>query len=345
MRNTKASQAINLSQAFKAGADMSTREKEILNDIISQTNFVPGKIIWRSSYWGSNQIGAVYYEGTLKNKLAVLKIQGVKPIVSENEMIKQFENQNRSKIIRPPKIFMNLSWNERKGYEALIMEHVTGEKILKSKKLQPRKKINRFFKYYQEYRKHCLPKKPWLPKPKKIDWFKNLQNAFLNSEKIYPHHPFRKTNDRKIALQATRLLVKIYKNTPLEFVHGHFSVEDLILQKNQAILFSNLFWKWKYPFYDAVFAYHWFMYELSHVKKIKPDQIEKQRKFWLTEIFNLSKSKSFPRSKQLIKTALLERAVAGLIIDNFLVDQKKPIAEYLTKSTREQVRKLLGELS
>ncbi|MBU3956920.1 hypothetical protein KKI19_01380 [Patescibacteria group bacterium] len=345
MKNIKKSQAVSLNQAFIAGADMSTREKEILKNIISQTDFTPKKIIWRSSYWGTSQIGAVHYRGTFKNKPAVLKIQGVKPGVSEIYMIKQFTAQNRSKIIKPPNLLATIPWNDAKHYEALIMECVTGRKVLQSKKLQSRQNIKKFLDYYQEYRKNCLPKNPWLPKPKKIKWEEELQKAILTSKRAYPSHPFRKPTDKKLIEQAASLLEKIYEKVSLEFVHGHFSVEDLAYQDGEVVLFSNLFWKWKYPFCDAVFGYHWFMYELAHVKEIKPTLIEEQREIWLSELFNLPWVKKSPKNKRLAKAALLERAIAGLIIDSFLVDQKRSIAKYLTESTRNQVKTLLAELS
>lgn len=345
MKNIKNSQAVSLDQAFIAGADMSKREKEILKDIVSQTDFTPKKVIWRSSYWGTSQIGAVHYQGTYKGKPAVLKIQGVKPEVSEIFMIEQFAVQNRSKIIRPPKLFATIPWNETGNYEVLIMECVTGRKVLQSKRLQSRQNIKKFLNCYQEYRKNCLPKKPWLPQPAKINWKKAFQNLISTSKRAYPKHPFRKPTDKKLAGQAAGLLEKIYEKVSLEFVHGHFSVEDLAYQDGEVVLFSNLFWKWKYPFSDAVFGYHWFMYELSHVRGIKLTQVEKQREIWLSELLNLPWVKKSPKNLKLAKAALLERAIAGLIIDSFLVDKEKPIAKYLTDSTRNQVKMLLVELS
>lgn len=339
------SQAINLAQTFKAGADMSTREKDILEDIVSRTDFKPEKVIWRSPYWKMKRIGAAHYLGTFKNKPAVLKIQGVKTEVSEIYMIKQFIAQDRSEVIRPARILATLPWRESKQYEALIMEHITGKKVLQSGKLQLRKNVGKFFDYYQEYRKNCLPKKPWLPKPIKIDLDKDLQNLILISKKAYPNHPFRKSEDKKIAAEAVGILKEVYKNIPLEFIHAHLSVEDLVYQGKQVILFSNLFWKWKYPFYDIVFGYQWFIYTLERVKGIKPVQVEKQRKIWLSEILNLPWVKRSPKNKRLVRAALLERAIAGLIIDSFLVDPKKPIAEYLTQSTRNQIKILSAELS
>jgi hypothetical protein len=345
MIRKKSSQAVRLDQAFQAGADMSSKEKEILAEIVAQTQFKPKKVIWRSSYWGTTQIGAVHYQGTFKGQQAVLKIQGVKPEVSEILMIKEFAAQNRSQIIRPPKLFTTITWKKTGQYEALIMEHVTGKKVLQSGQLQTQEKVGRFIGYYQEYRKNCLPKKTWLPKPQKIDWPQKLKSFLLASQKAYPHHPFRQANDEKLATHAVSLLKEIYQNVPLEFIHGHFSVEDLIYQNHQVILFSNLFWKWQYPFYDAVFGYHWFMYELDKVKGIKPNQVEKQREIWLSQLFSLPSVKKSSKNLKLFKAALLERAVAGLIIDSFLVDNKKSIAAYLTQATRNQVKKLIKELS
>ncbi len=345
MRKARKSHAVRLDQAFLKGADMSGREKEILADVVSRTEFKLKKIIQRSSYWGTKQIGAVHYQGTFKNKPAVLKIQGIKPKVSEIFMIENFGVQNRSKIIRPPRLFATVPWEETGEYEAFVMEHVRGRKVLQSGKLQTRENVRKFLDCYQEYRKNCLPKKPWLPKPVKVNLDKDLQNLISASEKAYPNQPFRKPKDKELASKAISLLKKIYEDVSLEFIHGHFSVEDLIYQNKQVILFSNLFWKWKYPFYDAIFGYHWFIYELAHVKGITSDQVEKQRKIWLSELFDLPRVRKSAENLRLLKAALLERAVAGLIIDNFLADPKRPIAEYLTQSTREQVKKLIGELS
>ena len=345
MKNNLKSQTVDLQKAFTNGSDMSTREKEILENVIVKTGFSPKEVIWRSSYWGTSQIGAVHYLGEFESQSAVLKIQGVKPEISEIVMIRQFAAQNRSKIIRPPKILSTLSWSDFAGYEALIMEHVTGKKVLESKKLQTKNNVQVFLKYYLEYRQNCLPKKPWLPKPEQSNWDETVDKLIATSQKAYPDHPFRQTGDFELARKAGQLLASIYSPVPLEFVCGHFSVEDLIYQGNQVVLFSNLFWKWKYPFYDAVFGYHWFMYELGNVDGITPDQVEQQRELWISVLLDLPWVKESPQNLRLAKAALLERAVAGLIIDSFLVDKNKPIAKYLTSSTRNQVKKLISELS
>ncbi len=337
-------QAIDLQKAYEEGADMSVREKEILDDIVTKTGFTPKEVIWRSSYWGTNKIGAVHYLGEFESQSAVLKIQGVKPEISEIFMIRQFATQNRSKIIRPPKILSTLTWSDSAGYEALIMEYVTGKKVLESKKLQIKDNIQVFLRHYLEYRQNCLPKKPWLPKPRQSNWGETVDKLITTSQKAYPDHPFRQVGDFELVRKVGQLLVGIYSRVSLEFVCGHFSVEDLIYQGNQVVLFSNLFWKWKYPFYDAVFGYHWFMYELGNIDEITPDQVEQQRELWLSQLLDLPWVRESPHNLRLAKAALLERAIAGLIIDSFLVDKNKPIAKYLTDSTRNQIKKLVSEL-
>jgi len=98
------------------------------------------------------------------------------------------------------------------------------------------------------------------------------------------------------------------------------------------------------PFFDAVFGYHWFMFELSHVAGITPDQIEEQRDLWLKEIFSLPSIADSSENTLLVKAVLLERATAGFILDSLLIDSKKTIASYLTESCRNQARKLITDL-
>ncbi len=92
-------------------------------------------------------------------------------------------------------------------------------------------------------------------------------------------------------------------------------------------------------------GYHWFIFELSQVSDITPVTIEEQRNIWLSELLSLSWVQESQEHLKLAKAALLERSVAGFIIDSFLTDPSKQIAKYLTNSTREQTKKLISELS
>lgn len=51
-------------------------------------------------------------------------------------------------------------------------------------------------------------------------------------------------------------------------------------------------------------------------------------------------------NRTLLKAALLERAIAGLLVDSFAyIDEANPIAECMVASTRQQVQLLTKQLS
>ncbi|MBI2613373.1 MAG: hypothetical protein HYW62_01225 [Candidatus Levybacteria bacterium] len=100
---------------------------------------------------------------------------------------------------------------------------------------------------------------------------------------------------------------------------------------------------WKSPFYDAIFGYHWFIYQLARDRLKNPtiELIEEQRNLWLSKINSLAKTDS---DKKLLNLALLERAAAGLNLDALKADPKKSISKYLAEKTRENLKNLLTKL-
>jgi len=344
----KIHQAVDLQEAFNKNSDMFSKEDEIVKEIKTLTGFSPEKNIWRSEYWGRN-LGASHWLGDYNGKKAVLKIQGVKPDLSEIYIIGEFSKQNRSRLIRPPTIHEKLPWKDHNDYEAIITEYASGGNVIIDGKIPTREKIARFLSYYCEYRKNCIPVESWLPKPEvENDWRTSLDKLIITSQKAYPNNRLRKKEDLKLAQNAYQTLSKVYKNVQLEFLHGHFSCKDLIYESkgsDRIILFSNLFWKWRFPFFDAVFAYHWFMYELANVKNISSNQVENQRAIWFEEIYKATEAFQSKQKNRLLKAAFLERAVAGFTLDSFLVDSKKPISEYLYESTKREAQSLIKELN
>jgi len=336
--------ALDTHSDYLAGVDLSQRLPTIVETITKQTGFVVDSEIWRSRYYGSEQIGAIHYAGSWRDQPAVLKIQGAKPQISEQHMIAQFAQQNRSRIVRPPKIFWWQAWQESDQYEAFIMEQVDGAKVLQSGQLQTRESIKAFLSCYVEYRVNCLPQQPWTPAPEPTDFQETLEQAWQLADQRYPNDSRREVGDWELAQSATAILAKVYDQSSLEFMHGHFSVEDLIRQNEQVVLFSNLYWKWKYPYYDAVFGYHWYMFTLQHVPGITLEQIEQQRQVWMQELLVLP-SMSDDTQHKLLNAALLERAIAGLVLDSFLVVPTHPLAPYFTQTQRNEIVSFCKKLS
>lgn len=331
-----------ISHLFLDGSDLLDREKEVLEDVSKRIGFIPKKIIDRSSWWGSKEIGAFRYEGEFEGKKAVLKIQGVRPATSEVYMISSFSKANKSKILRPPLLYSYLPWDEEKRYEALVLEFVDGKKIINN----PTKaaELENFLNLREEYKKNCVVD-PWIDKPnfnlsEEIEI--NFQKWRTASFKLYPTHPLRESEDGKLIDEAVELLIKNYQGVESEFQHGHFGAGDLLkISENEVVILSNLYWSWKPPFYDAVFGYNWFIYHLAELSNITPEIVEQQRNLWISKINSLAKT---DQDKKLLNLAFLERAAAGLNLDALSVDLQKPIAEYLVEATRTQIKRLIKEL-
>lgn len=316
-----------ISHLFLEGSDLQDREKEVLEDALGKTGFVPKKLIDQSHWWSSKEIGAFRYEGDFEGKRAVLKIQGVKPFTSEIYMIKAFSKANKSKILRSPLLYSFLPRDDKKRYEALILEFVGGKRVVDSPTNES--ELEEFFNLREEYKKNCVAN-PWIRKANeslsqeiKINFAKWRQASF----KLYPTHQFRKNEDKDLIDSIVKILHEKYQGIEPEFQHGHFSAGDLYkVSKNEVVILSNLYWSWKPPFYDAIFGYHWFIYHLARLKNPTIELIEEQRDLWLSKINSLAKTE---QDKKLLNLALLERSAAGLNLDALSVNPKSPIAEYL----------------
>lgn len=325
------------------GVDLAPRWKKILKEIAQNASFIPDEKILSQSQWYKRpgKVGAVHCPGTIKvgskRKRVVLKIQGVKPNSSEIDLIKSFDKQNKSKVIRPPRIFWCQRWDERKQYEAFIMEETDGKPVIVNHPATD-KELNDFFDLYKEYRKNCI-KKAWVKRPTSYTYREQFDKWIEATKDQRDKDPFKDSGDEDLVERGIEILEKSYTLHELDFMHGHFQPGDLIVAKSgEVVLFSNLFWGWRNPFYDAVFGYHWWMLGMEHAKNFSEDLLEKERKRWLDKIYPLEDRKA-------ISLALLERAIPALMVDRYFMDQTKPSAEIITKSARKELKRLLKELS
>lgn len=130
--NKKMKYQNKISHLFLAGSDLGNREQEVLKDASKKLGFAPIKLLDKSRWWSSREIGAFRYEGNFNGKKAILKIQGVKPTTSEIYMIQAFSKVNRSEILRPPLLYSYLPWDDKKRYEALVLEFILGKRVVNS---------------------------------------------------------------------------------------------------------------------------------------------------------------------------------------------------------------------
>ncbi len=331
-----------ISLKFLEGSDLLEREQDVLKDASQRTGFIPTKLLQRSSWWTSKEIGAFHYLGNYKGKEAVLKIQGIKPETSEIYMIESFARTNKSKILRPPHLYASLPWDDERKYEALILEYVDGERIISTP--TNNSEVDKFFELYKDYRANCL-NIPWIDKlnetiSQKIE--KNFSKWRDSSFKLYPSHPLREEGDKDLIDEAVKILIREYQRVEPEFQHPHLTESDLMQMSDQVVVGSNLYWGWRAPLYDAIFGYHWFKYHLADVENITVDKVAEQISLWLSRIESLPEVKE---NQKLFKLAMLERYTAGLNLDALSVDLKSPVAKYLVDFTREGVKNLISELS
>lgn len=328
-----------ISLAFLDGSDLLEREQDVLKDACQKTGFAQTKLVQRSSWWTSKEIGAFHYLGNYKGKKAVLKVQGVKPETSEIYMLENFEKTNRSKILRPPHLYASLSWDDKLRYEALILEYVNGKNILSTPTNKP--EIDRFLEVYEDYRKNCL-NSPWIDKPDETISQK-MQNNFSKwreaSFKLYPHHLLREDEDVELIDIAVKILVSGYQGVEPLFQHPHLTENDLIQVEDQVVVGSNLYWGWRAPLYDVIFGFHWFKYHLADVQNVTIQTVQEQINLWISKIESLPEVKN---NQKLFKLAMLERYTAGLNLDALSIDPKNPVASYLVEFTRKEVKRVIS---
>lgn len=331
------------------GIDLAPRWEEIFAGASNSTGFVPNlDSLRKSEWWKTGKIGAVSCHGTIAKdsdeKLAVLKIQGTKPPTSEAKMIQAFEKNNTSSKIRPPKIYAHIPWNEQDQYEILIIEEVQGKPAITNHPGGD-EELDNFFALYEEYRTNCR-QQTWVRKPINISYRAQVREWLDVVKSKAKNDPLIKSQDEKLAGQAVEIIERSISIKDLEFVHGHFFPEDLIIAENSdVVLFSNLFWSWKIPFYDAVFGYHWWMLGMGSVDGFNEELLEKERQRWFEKIYNLNEVKINLENEKLIDLVLLERAVPALMVDRYMLDSNKPYTKIIVEGARKELDRLVSKLS
>ena len=111
--------------------ELNQKADRFLAGIIKESGFASEKEIWRGLILGDKKkAGSVIYAGRYKNKPAVLKIQHLKPVIDEPEIIRKFYQHSKSRKVFAPKIYFDRPWNRSRGYGYFISEIVKGLKLV-----------------------------------------------------------------------------------------------------------------------------------------------------------------------------------------------------------------------
>ncbi|OGC78179.1 hypothetical protein A2619_01825 [candidate division WWE3 bacterium RIFOXYD1_FULL_39_9] len=323
---------------------ITTNIDEIIQEIQSESGFFSEDLIGESKWWNSEVAGAKHFSGIIDGKPAVLKLQLVKIDAPEVTLIENYHKFNKSSHIRAPYIYYHKPWDDNKNYEAIIMEKV--EKVPVINYPSNIHEIEEFHFYFKEYKLNTDVSDPWLDLPEERSSVEFIEKKFAKwkdmRSKVTKNTDVLTETDEALIADGIKKLVSFYTDeVELEFVHGHFGPQDLSkVDKDKAVVFSNLYWSWRYPYYDLVFGFHYFKYFLANTSSVTREIYMTNSQLWQECMVKTAKSLSNFDEKTL-NAAILERLLAGLNLDYLTVGRDKPMFNILLDETRAEISKYI----
>lgn len=194
-------------------------------EIAGKNNFVIEKKIYQGEYYSVGKIRNVIFSGIYKNNPAVLKVYDDPRMTDEAISHKKFNEQNKSKILKAPKLYASQRISIYKGW--LIMEKLSNGEFF-----QPpldKNEKEEFLNIYFEYRKN-FPLTPF----RKLTLFENLS---ANKSHLFRINRWFELANNK---EAEEIIVK--NNQPIlipdEFIPRHekgCAIIDKEFQKRKMI--------------------------------------------------------------------------------------------------------------
>lgn len=329
--------SISVTDDYFKKIDLSLKKSEIFQSLqkIPHLKFNK-KSIWESRYWGKG-VGAFQIEGSYRTKNnqllpVIIKIQGSKPLISEAKILEKL-NLIKTKNLKFPKVIFYQPWDNSLQYEIVIFEKITADFIITPHQLANKDQVEKFFYGYQIYKKFSKKITPFIKKPKeKINFLKQ----FLKWRQIRLENKLKfliTSKEDEFFLGIAKKLNRVFKKTPPVFQHCHLSVYDIKRRGNNFYLFSNLFWGYRWPYYDATFGFMWYILGIASYEK---EEISNQIRIWEKSILRLNKNEM-----DKISLALIERYLAALNLDILMINKKENILKIKKILLEELKEKLL----
>ncbi|MCL5099621.1 MAG: hypothetical protein M1158_00665 [Candidatus Marsarchaeota archaeon] len=302
-------------------------EKRVLDEVIRKTGFVPEKEIFRGEQIyakGKPLLGSVHYSGTYEGKPAVLKLQGLKVEVSEALMARNFERQNRSKIIHAPKIYRNEEWSAKRGYGFTISELIEGRPIYGTP-FATERQMKEFARFYQEYKTRAITR-PWVSAdPGRIHISTPSRSSTALEAVMKSVERWRSNAEERGRLEFddyARCLVRFYPlaaeyipRMKLEFMHGELMAQHVLRMRDGTYrILSNILWRYALEWNDLAKNVWWNLLQIhsnSCTLKEVTAYVEKWLKVYRT-IPVVKRDKNFGRK---IDFLMLERMIGTIIGD------------------------------
>ncbi len=336
-----------ITEKYFTQEDFSARADEVCAQVCADTGFVIEKEIFRGYIYEKTKVGSLIYLGTYRGQPAVLKLQGLKPEIDEGEILSRFAAQNKSAVVRVPKLYVHEPWTEELGYGYLITEYIDAP-LLFTLPFASEAEMHDFARFYQEYRTAALTK-PWAKAEE--------QNSAAFCRKRVEHWQKIATAKGRLAKDdideiASRFLAiadKELGKVPMVFCHGHLTANDIFRMPNgQFVVLSNLFWSYRPQWYVLAFNV-WAC--LTHIRDTAYtfEAMTEYTDRWLAVYRTVPVVNTDPAFERTIRLMLLERAAGTLLVDlgaadAFDLQENKKFFDHLWSLQRRWFDHLLAEL-
>ncbi len=312
---------------YKKARGIWDKKEQILNNIVQTTGFKPIKLLYTGKILSDpSKTETLIWDGIYNNNPAVLKVVALRHNHPEPEIIKAFTEQNKSKIVRLPKLYTYQPFNEEKGYYYYIMEKVEGEKFYDLPiPNDPNKK--EFLRVLTEYYTKTRNKPFFRPDSIETSTTVFILNRIFKWMSIAQDKEPLSTHEIALIEKFITINETILSKLPMEFQHRHARLQDFIKVTNDSnnngpnyVLFSTAFWSYVPKYYSLTF-HLWSAIEETYKLPQFPDVPIKQLidyiDTWLnlyltTDIPDIKKEKDFPKY---FYALMLERATGSIIID------------------------------
>ncbi len=301
---------------------------------ISEKNgFVPKKEIRRAYYYATNRIRCLILSGKYQNKPAILKIYN-DPRISEEPLAQiKFNQQNKSKIIRAPKVYKYELVSPQKGW--LIMEKIPETAISFKRPLKPEQR-KEFIKIYLEYRNN-FPTKP----NRKLSLSENLPAHKFHAFRIARWFQLANDKEAEIVMSGQKsilnpkqfipryekglaLIDKEFKNKKMIWSHGLFNPTKIFKDQAEDIYYLLDFGHNKmYPEgYELSFII-WSDWLLEADWQMNYTDWQKGVDQWLSELKPIAKKLKIKQFSSLMRAGLVERCLGTILADISATDRPR----------------------
>lgn len=262
---------------------------------------VDERVLFTGVYYDSKKVGSFITK--VKNEAgdsAVLKLQLHPLPFDEGFIIRNLEQNLKTRQIRPVKILHDKAWTEERGFGYLLFEDISHLPNIWADTPTQHKDRLLHKKFIEAFYQSVLPiLHPWIDRPKTSLQEKALE-AFEHFHQIAQNSAHKHITEEELKPFSDKYL-EILKSEEgvreIEFTHGHLSGYDVKYDKerDQFILMANLYWSWRPKHYELIFpiwidvmqirsaslSFDEFLERIMAWHDLWQEQITHERVFWL----------------------------------------------------------------